>query len=135
VAATVTTCPQKITFGEMRESGTRDVLIYCRDHRCGHHIEINADCWADDARLSEIEPKFLLHQPASAAARRQAKLGVGRDGDRRVKGRPPDAILTSIGLRLVSSFQQSRRGIEGARQTPLASAQANDHRHFAVPAG
>ena len=126
------TYPQKITFGQMRASGTRDVLIYCRDYRCGHHIEINADCWADDARLSEIEPKFLLHQPASAAARRQAKLGVGQDGDRRVR-RPPDAILTSIGLRLVSSFQQSRRGIEGARQTRPASAQPNDHRHFAVP--
>jgi hypothetical protein len=25
------TYPQKITFGEMRESGVRDVLIYCRD--------------------------------------------------------------------------------------------------------
>ena len=28
------TYPQKITFGEMREAGVRDVLIYCRDHRC-----------------------------------------------------------------------------------------------------
>jgi len=25
--------PAKITFGEMREMGVRDVLIYCRDHR------------------------------------------------------------------------------------------------------
>ena len=24
--------PQKITFGKMRASGVRDVLIYCRDH-------------------------------------------------------------------------------------------------------
>ena len=31
------TNPQKITFGEMRESG----LIYCRDHRCSHHVETN----------------------------------------------------------------------------------------------
>jgi len=30
----MTTAPQKITFDEMRESGVRDVLIYCRDHRC-----------------------------------------------------------------------------------------------------
>ena len=35
-----TTYPQKITFGEIRESGVRDVLIYCRDHRCSHHVEI-----------------------------------------------------------------------------------------------
>jgi hypothetical protein len=25
------TYPRKITFGEMREAGVRDVLIYCRD--------------------------------------------------------------------------------------------------------
>jgi hypothetical protein len=43
----MTTRPQKITFGEMRASGVRDVLIYCRDHRCSHHDEISADQWAD----------------------------------------------------------------------------------------
>lgn len=44
----MTTNPQKITFGEMRASGARDVLIYCRDYRCGHHTEASADGWADD---------------------------------------------------------------------------------------
>ena len=29
----MTIYPQKITFGEMRGSGVRDVLIYCRDYR------------------------------------------------------------------------------------------------------
>ena len=29
-----TTNPQKVTFGELRASDVRDVLIYCRDHRC-----------------------------------------------------------------------------------------------------
>ena len=50
----------KITFGEMRSSGVRDVLIYCRDHRCSHHVETNADGWADDVRLIEddVRPKF-----------------------------------------------------------------------------
>jgi hypothetical protein len=32
----MTTYPQKITFGELRASGIRDVLVYCRDHRCSH---------------------------------------------------------------------------------------------------
>ena len=50
---------QKITFGEMRASGVRDVLIYCRDHRCSHHVETSADGWGDDARLSDIEPSFV----------------------------------------------------------------------------
>jgi hypothetical protein len=48
----MTTYPQKITFGEMRESGVREVLVYCRDHRCSHSVEISADRWADDLRLS-----------------------------------------------------------------------------------
>jgi hypothetical protein len=33
------TYPQKITFGELRESGVRDVLIYCRDYHCSHSTE------------------------------------------------------------------------------------------------
>jgi hypothetical protein len=37
------TYPQKITFGELRESRVHDVLIYCRDHQCSHHIEVSAD--------------------------------------------------------------------------------------------
>ena len=37
------TYSQKITFADMRASGVRNVLIYCRDHRCSHHIEISAD--------------------------------------------------------------------------------------------
>jgi hypothetical protein len=26
--------PQKITFGEMRDMGVRQLLIYCADYRC-----------------------------------------------------------------------------------------------------
>ena len=44
---------QKITFGEMRASGVRDVLIYCRDHRCSHHVEINADGWGREQCVSK----------------------------------------------------------------------------------
>jgi hypothetical protein len=36
---TMTTYPQKITFGELRESGAHDISIYCRDHLCSHHVE------------------------------------------------------------------------------------------------
>jgi hypothetical protein len=48
--------PVKITFGEMRASGVTEILIYCRDHRCSHHVEANADGWPDGIRLSDIEP-------------------------------------------------------------------------------
>jgi hypothetical protein len=30
----------------------RDVLIYCRDHRCSHSTTISADRWPDHVRLS-----------------------------------------------------------------------------------
>ena len=39
----MTSYPQKIAFAEMRASGVRDVLIYCRDHCCSRHVEISAD--------------------------------------------------------------------------------------------
>ena len=40
-----------MTFGEMRASGVRDVLIYCRDHRCSHHVETSADQWPDNIQV------------------------------------------------------------------------------------
>ena len=49
---------QKITFGEMRESGVRGVLVYCSDYRCSHSTTISADRWPDHVRLSDIEPRF-----------------------------------------------------------------------------
>jgi hypothetical protein len=48
----------KITFGEMRVSGVRGLLICCSDYKCSHSTAINADRRPDDARLSEIEPLF-----------------------------------------------------------------------------
>ena len=49
---------KKITFGEMRASGVRGLLIYCSDYKCSHHIAISSDQWSDDVRLSDIEPRF-----------------------------------------------------------------------------
>jgi hypothetical protein len=34
---------RKITLGEMRSAGVRGILIYCRDHKCSHHVAILAD--------------------------------------------------------------------------------------------
>ena len=50
--------PQKITFGEMREMGVRGILVNCADYRCAHSVAINADRWADELRLSDIELRF-----------------------------------------------------------------------------
>jgi hypothetical protein len=51
--------PQKITFGEMRASGVRGLLIYCSDFRCSHWTTMSADRWPDDVRLSDLEPLFV----------------------------------------------------------------------------
>jgi len=51
--------PQKITFGEMRESDVRGLLIYCADYHRSHSIAVSGDHWPDDVRLSDIEPRFI----------------------------------------------------------------------------
>jgi hypothetical protein len=72
--------PIKITFAEMRASGVRDVLIYCRDHRCSHHVETNADGWADDVRLSDIEPGFVCSRCGKRGADVRPKFGNAKMG-------------------------------------------------------
>jgi hypothetical protein len=49
---------QKITLGEMRASGVRGLLVCCSDYKCSHSNAISADRWADDIRLSDLEPPF-----------------------------------------------------------------------------
>jgi hypothetical protein len=58
--------PPKITFGEMRASGVRDVLIYCRDHRC-HHLKISANRWANHQAVVLSEASSA--PPAASAVR------------------------------------------------------------------
>jgi hypothetical protein len=36
VRTTMTTHPQKITFGEMRESSLHEVIVDCTDYKCTH---------------------------------------------------------------------------------------------------
>jgi hypothetical protein len=43
----------------MRESGVRGLLVYRADFHCSHLVAIIADRWADDVRLSDIEPRFI----------------------------------------------------------------------------
>jgi hypothetical protein len=62
--------PQKITFGETRESGVRGVLVCCSDYRCSHYITMSADQWPDDLRASDIEHRFVC----TACGRRGADI-------------------------------------------------------------
>jgi hypothetical protein len=77
------TRPQKITFGEMRASGVRGVLIYCADHKCSHSIEMSADRWAEGIRLSNIEDRFVCQAYGKRGADVRphfapARMGTGR---------------------------------------------------------
>jgi hypothetical protein len=66
--------PQKITFGEMRDDmGVHGVLVYCADYRCGHSVALSADRWADDIRLSDIEPRFVC----AACGKRRSRSFAG----------------------------------------------------------
>jgi hypothetical protein len=50
---------QKITFGEMRETGAHGLVVFCRDYRCAHSVKLSADRWPDHLPLSDIEPQFV----------------------------------------------------------------------------
>jgi hypothetical protein len=77
----IRTHEQKITFSEMRAFGVRDVLIYCVV-RCSRHIEVNADDWPENVRLSDVSSRA---SPVHACGKKgadvrpkfsQAKMGV-----------------------------------------------------------
>ena len=78
----MTTIPQKITFGEMRESGVRDVLIYCRDHHCSHYVETNADGWPDHVRTLRHRTKLHLYTLRQARRGAAARVSAGPHGHR-----------------------------------------------------
>jgi len=61
---------QKITIAEMRAAGVRGVLVYCSDYHCSHCTRLAADRWADDVRLSDVEPRFVC----AACGRRGADV-------------------------------------------------------------
>jgi hypothetical protein len=82
---------QKITFGEMRASGVRDVLVYCADYRCSHSTPISADRWPDDVRLSDIEPRFTCRACGQRGADVRPNFGWAEEAVRcaTIPGRQP----------------------------------------------
>jgi hypothetical protein len=79
-AAGLSARPPKITFGEIHASGVREVLIYCRNHRCSHSVEISADRWPDDIRLSDIEPGVVCSTCGKRGAELRPKFSQARMG-------------------------------------------------------
>jgi hypothetical protein len=76
--------PEKITFGEMRASGVRGLLlIYCSGYHCSHWTAISGDRWSDDARLSDIENGFVC----TACRNRGAEVRPDFDWDKKLNTR------------------------------------------------
>ena len=72
----------KITFGGMRASGVRGLIVYCADHHCSHWRKFSADPWPDQVRLSDLEPKFICER----CGKRGADVRPDFDWDR-LRGR------------------------------------------------
>jgi hypothetical protein len=59
--------PDKITIGQMRQSGVTGVLIYCADHKCSHVVTASVEEWPDDVRLSDVEGRYVVRSADTAA--------------------------------------------------------------------
>jgi len=62
--------------------GVCGVLIYCADYRCSHSIAISGDAWPDDARLSDIEDRFVCRACGKRGCRREAGLQFEQEAGR-----------------------------------------------------
>jgi hypothetical protein len=74
--------PKKITFGEMRSTGVRGVLVYCSDYKYSHSIAISAEQWPDDLRLSDLETRFVCR----ACGKRGADIRPDFHWDKKLAG-------------------------------------------------
>jgi hypothetical protein len=74
---------RSIAFALLQDPGRADNrLVYCRDYRCSHRVDISADRWPDHVRLSDIEPGFVCTVCGKRGAElrprfSQASMGTG----------------------------------------------------------
>lgn len=78
---------QKITLGEMRQSGVYSLLVYCADYRCSHALQLEpakVARWPDDVRLSDLEPRFICKRCGCRGADIRPNFAPARMGTRAV---------------------------------------------------
>ena len=56
------------------------ILVYCADYRGSYSIEMSADQWPDDTRLSDIEPRFVFKVCGKRGADVRPHFEVARMG-------------------------------------------------------
>ena len=62
--------PTKISFGEMRDSGVRGILVYCADYHCSHSVAVRR------RRHRESGPLHSLAQLQTCTRRRRQPYDV-----------------------------------------------------------
>lgn len=50
---------QKITFGQLRQSGFSRLDVFCGDYRCRHSVAIDIHCWPGSLRLADLQSLFV----------------------------------------------------------------------------
>ncbi|WLA68568.1 hypothetical protein [Bradyrhizobium diazoefficiens] len=71
--------PLKITFGDLRATGVRDLIVFCQDYRCSHNVKLATeyvDRWSDEIRISQLEPRFVC----TACGMRGSNIVAGSNG-------------------------------------------------------
>ena len=76
----MTTYQEKITFGEMRASDVRDVLIYCRIITAAIRRRSTPTAGRIMSRLSDIEPGFVYSACCKRGAEVRPKFSQARMG-------------------------------------------------------
>ena len=74
------TRPQKITLGEMRASGVRDLLIYCAHYKCSRWIRLNADQYGGRRPAVRSRRKVCLLDVRPPRCGHQAGFSLGQAG-------------------------------------------------------
>lgn len=70
--------PLKITLGDLRPTGVRDLLVLCQDYRCSDNLRLATeyiDRWPDEIRISQLESRFVCR----ACGMRGSCIVVGSD--------------------------------------------------------
>jgi hypothetical protein len=78
---------QKITLGQMRQSGVHGLLVYCADYKCSHLATLapaNVDRWIDSVRLSDLERRFTCKACGNRGADIRPNFAPARMGQRGV---------------------------------------------------
>ena len=67
---------QKLTLGQMRQSGPRRLHVSCGNPNCSHTVVIDAECWPGSLRLSDLEVLYVCR----ACGHRGAEVRPDRHG-------------------------------------------------------